>query len=522
VLRNFESIFERAAAGDERSKQDFKSYWARRRAAGEIIAGGSANASVTPRAIAAPASIPAPRITAGTPRSLIISFTFDDGRASQYNAAPLLAARGMTGTFYVNSGRIGTSDYYMTWAQLHDTANAGHEIGGHTVDHPYLSILSSASATTEIARDRSNIETQGFTVKSFAYPFGDFQAREMNIAYKAGYANARAFGGGPDDAENPLDGPFALRSYNICGAYNDLATLQQWVNEAKATPGSPWLIFTIHDVIPGGDPTALAMDTTVFTNLLDWIESQPEIEVKTVGQVISASQAPANATQSYRLYWARLPLWLRPCSVLWRLTGRRGRSRPIAPNISGSFYSSDTGAGSYGIEFQATQPGCYLTGYHWYWPVSADPVPAGDIGDAGPKTFALYTVNGDGTCTLVAGSQATSVAGSRATSCDQFVAGSWNRIRIHVRNPIPLVQGQKYRVGVYGSGGSTWHEDTTGYFSPGAYVQNSITSGPIRVPNNVNPTEDQGSYHLGTGIAYAAPSGNGSEYGIDLEISRLS
>ena len=59
--------------------------------------------------------------------------TLDDNRASQADAALLLQARGMRGTFYVNSGRILGMAGYLTYAQLQQIQAAGHEVGGH---HP--------------------------------------------------------------------------------------------------------------------------------------------------------------------------------------------------------------------------------------------------------------------------------------------------------------------------------------------------------------------------------------------------
>lgn len=41
------------------------------------------------------------------PGQLVVSINLDDNRASQADAALLLEARGMRGTFYVNSGRVG-------------------------------------------------------------------------------------------------------------------------------------------------------------------------------------------------------------------------------------------------------------------------------------------------------------------------------------------------------------------------------------------------------------------------------
>lgn len=46
-----------------------------------------------------------------------MTLTFDDGRQTQYSARGPLAAHGMRGTFYINSGLVAstTGDYYMTW-----------------------------------------------------------------------------------------------------------------------------------------------------------------------------------------------------------------------------------------------------------------------------------------------------------------------------------------------------------------------------------------------------------------------
>jgi peptidoglycan/xylan/chitin deacetylase (PgdA/CDA1 family) len=50
----------------------------------------------------------------------VVSLTFDDGRQNQYAAREPLRAHGMHGTFYVNSGLMGstTGDWHMTWDQL--------------------------------------------------------------------------------------------------------------------------------------------------------------------------------------------------------------------------------------------------------------------------------------------------------------------------------------------------------------------------------------------------------------------
>jgi Polysaccharide deacetylase len=87
-------------------------------------------------------------------RPTYVSLTFDDATASQASAVSSMAAHGMRGTFYVNSGDVGSDPYFMTWPQIQAIAAAGHEIGGHTTTHADLTTLSPAMQTVEICGDR--------------------------------------------------------------------------------------------------------------------------------------------------------------------------------------------------------------------------------------------------------------------------------------------------------------------------------------------------------------------------------
>src|SRR4051794_30162773 len=62
-----------------------------------------------------------------------VSLTFDDGRASQRNAGALLADNGVRGTFYIVSGGVGSSPWYLDLSDVQGLAAAGNEIGGHTL-----------------------------------------------------------------------------------------------------------------------------------------------------------------------------------------------------------------------------------------------------------------------------------------------------------------------------------------------------------------------------------------------------
>src|SRR5688572_27029616 len=84
---------------------------------------------------------------------LTVSLEFDDATADQYQLRSILSDRGMHGTFFVNSGRIGLPGY-MTLAELQSLAADGHEIAGHTVSHLDLATADLAEQKRQICNDR--------------------------------------------------------------------------------------------------------------------------------------------------------------------------------------------------------------------------------------------------------------------------------------------------------------------------------------------------------------------------------
>lgn len=72
-----------------------------------------------------------------------ISFTYDDGLLEHYDlVAPELEKRGFRGSFWIIGNVIDTditkNGRRMTWAQVKELHDRGHEMGGHTWSHPHL------------------------------------------------------------------------------------------------------------------------------------------------------------------------------------------------------------------------------------------------------------------------------------------------------------------------------------------------------------------------------------------------
>jgi len=129
--------------------------------------------------------------------------TFDDGLEEVYTAGlPLLEKNGVKATVFAVAGCIGSrsdaGDVYgrqrfLSAGQLREIAELGHEIGSHSMTHPDLTLLDTASARQELADSRRLIEdTVGRPVTSIAFPFGSWNRRLWALAQESGYTAATA------------------------------------------------------------------------------------------------------------------------------------------------------------------------------------------------------------------------------------------------------------------------------------------------------------------------------------------
>ena len=60
----------------------------------------------------------------------------------------------------------------MNWSQVDSLAAQGNEIGGHTLTHVRLPDQTDAEQRRQICDDAANLRARGYTVTSFAYPYG--------------------------------------------------------------------------------------------------------------------------------------------------------------------------------------------------------------------------------------------------------------------------------------------------------------------------------------------------------------
>lgn len=127
-----------------------------------------------------------------------VVLTFDDGTQDHYaRALPALVARGMRGSFFVVSGRVGTRAQggraYLSWDELKALRGAGMEVGSHSRSHPRLPDLPDEAARAELVESRRELEAGlGAPVEWFAFPYNALRERHRAMVAAAGYRGAVA------------------------------------------------------------------------------------------------------------------------------------------------------------------------------------------------------------------------------------------------------------------------------------------------------------------------------------------
>ncbi|MBI2942121.1 MAG: polysaccharide deacetylase family protein, partial [Chloroflexi bacterium] len=134
------------------------------------------------------------------PRKPVV-LTFDDGYADAFTAAfPVLQQRRFPATFYVATDLVGLRGH-LTWPQVRALADAGMEIGSHTIGHADLPSLPLTLLRRELNESRRLLERgTGRPVKHFSYPSGRVDDRVRQETQAAGYQTAvttqyRVYGG---------------------------------------------------------------------------------------------------------------------------------------------------------------------------------------------------------------------------------------------------------------------------------------------------------------------------------------
>lgn len=124
-------------------------------------------------------------------KALILSF--DDGNVADRHLVKLMNEYGLIGTFHLNSNKLGTKDY-LSKEEI-KSLYKGHEVSGHTANHPGLTTLSKIDVIYEVVEDRRELERlMDYPVRGMSYPFGNTNDFVIEAITGLGIEYARTVG----------------------------------------------------------------------------------------------------------------------------------------------------------------------------------------------------------------------------------------------------------------------------------------------------------------------------------------
>jgi peptidoglycan/xylan/chitin deacetylase (PgdA/CDA1 family) len=120
-----------------------------------------------------------------------VCLSFDDGTADHRWAADTLRSRGLVGTFFVITGRLG-QDGWLSEADVSMMALQGHRIASHSVTHARLPTLGPGQLAFELTVSKEHLERlTGRVVDWLATPGGYCDDHCVEVAATVGYSVIR-------------------------------------------------------------------------------------------------------------------------------------------------------------------------------------------------------------------------------------------------------------------------------------------------------------------------------------------
>lgn len=170
-----------------------------------------------------------------------VSYTFDDGLEEHYTLVyPEMEKVGFKGTFWIWGKGIENEAAQqgkprMTWAQMKEMSDKGHEISSHSWSHTNLKRLSLEEVKTEVEKNDSIILARiGKRPLTFCYPFNAYNEDILQISSKGRVGTrTKQYGIGGDKSKSTVE------------------SLDKWVKEL--TIAGEWGVAMIHGIATGYD-----------------------------------------------------------------------------------------------------------------------------------------------------------------------------------------------------------------------------------------------------------------------------
>lgn len=167
-------------------------------------------------------------LIAALPDPTRVILTFDDGNASDHDIAlPALQERGLTGSFFILTGRI-DGQGSLSAPQLGALAAAGMTVGSHGMDHVDWRRIGPDQLQRELTQSKGTLETAvGRTIATASIPFGRYDKRVLSALRDAGYRTVFTSDGGVTPPGSFLVGRTNIRADTTMAQFVHLVTARE-------------------------------------------------------------------------------------------------------------------------------------------------------------------------------------------------------------------------------------------------------------------------------------------------------
>jgi peptidoglycan/xylan/chitin deacetylase (PgdA/CDA1 family) len=165
-----------------------------------------------------------------------VVITFDDGYKNIYeNAHPILTEFGFPYSIFINPPLIGNLSVQLDWQQIRLMANQGVTFANHGSQHSHMLTRDKGESESKwLSRSLQEIETSeallkeklGYSLKYFAYPYGEFDSKLKKRLRSKGYVGF----GQQSGAISSYSDFSALPRYPAAGTYSNIETLKVKLN----------------------------------------------------------------------------------------------------------------------------------------------------------------------------------------------------------------------------------------------------------------------------------------------------
>jgi hypothetical protein len=117
-----------------------------------------------------------------------MTLSYDDGVVEDRSLISIMNHHAVRGTFHLNNHFTGGHVEASEVSSLY----AGHEISTHMATHPFPTLLTREEILAEILDNRRSLEKlTGYPVRGMSYPYGDYDARVIELLRACGIEYSR-------------------------------------------------------------------------------------------------------------------------------------------------------------------------------------------------------------------------------------------------------------------------------------------------------------------------------------------